>query len=72
MISDDLYLFLYTILIDSISNAFLYGLIKAIELHFKKMQVLENETGILLLEHFRVFSLVTYIGDSSKVFANTV
>lgn len=33
--SDDLYLFLYTCLSVSISNAFLYDLVKTLELHLK-------------------------------------
>ena len=33
VISDDLYLLLYTVLYDSISNTFLYDLVKTTELH---------------------------------------
>lgn len=35
--SDDLYLLLYTVLYDSVSNTFLYDLVKSIEVHFFKI-----------------------------------
>ena len=59
VISDDLYLLLYTVLYDSLSNTFLYDLVKTIELHFLKNisfgKLKENETDILLSELFRAW-----------------
>ena len=70
VILDDLYLLLYTLLCDSISNTFLYDLVKIMELHFfKERQALESlrkmkhiflnfsEPGNLLIGNFQEYLL---------------